>query len=462
MFVLFLGLLLVTLEKKPKSLVKRINNAFRMFAISEFVDEYEPSKYAKDLYNENADVNNLSVKIQLVKECVMSVLDFIKLDDATIQKVALAKVSNLMDAMDIFVAIAKGTKQPSILSDLQKAFPDITSADTWKSKLAVADNVKDAVDFIKDTIHADSVVNLSKRKQVHDEISESNSEEQFEDSELDELEEADNESENNEEKEELKDEKEEKLPEKKSYRRKYGNFYEIPSPARKNYIENEDSEDNKSNMLTEEIKKPSEISQEKEVSKDNEDEEDDEKENQRVESINKKQVQEVPQIPLPARKRSKLAHRTSNTAELPTRNNPRFLSSEQIKKLNKEKHDKKNSRKEAKNTPFEVPNPVTPEPFKHHAPIEKIESQTIPDDTDEDGEVQANPTENKKLEAAVENEIPKIAVHGPLVHRKGSKQFRKVNTETDENQNENDMEEDNFEEDSDNNEAESDEVEDNE
>ena len=132
------------------------------------------------------------------------------------------------------------------------------------------------------------------------------------------------------------------------------------------------------------------------------------------------------------------------------------------KKLNKEKHDKKNSRKEAKNTPFEVPNPVTPEPFKHHAPIEKIESQTIPDDTDEDGEVQANPTENKKLEAVVENEIPKIAVHGPLVHRKGSKQFRKVNTETDENQNENDMEEDNFEEDSDNNEAESDEVEDNE
>ena len=105
---------------------------------------------------------------------------------------------------------------------------------------------------------------------------------------------------------------------------------------------------------------------------------------------------------------------------------------------------------------------MTPEPFKHHAPIEKVQSKQDPD-PDEDGEVKENIAKNKQLEEVLDNESSKTdAVHAPLVHRKGNKQYRKVNTETEENQNENDMEEDNLEEDSDNNESESDEIEDNE
>jgi hypothetical protein len=445
MFVLFLGLLLVTLEKKPKSLVKRINNAFRMFAISEFVDEYEPSKYAKDLYNENADVNNLSVKIQLVKECVMSVLDFLKLDDTAIQKVALAKVSNLMDAMDIFVAIAKDVKQPSILADLQKAFPDITSADTWRSKLAVEENVKDAVEFIKDTIHADSVVNLSKRKQLHDEINESNSEEQFEDNEVDQLEDLDSEDDEEAEKPQ-KEEKVEKLAEKKTFRKKYGEFYEIPSPARKDYIESEDSED-KSDMEAKDEKK-SELKGK--VMSEEEYDMESENESQRLVENKKSHAatNTVPVAPLPLRK-SSLARRKN----IPTRTNPRFLSSEEIKKINKEKADsRKKMRKER----------VSNEPH-HDMPVKSQKKQDPCQIGDEncgdDGEME-EARDNKKLDAVLDSEAPRVSAHEPLVHRKSSKQNRKENDEAQENENENN-EEDNLEEDSDNDEEESDEVEDN-
>lgn len=185
MFVLFLGLLLMILTKKPKSLVSRINKAFRMLTVSEYVDDYTPSKYSANLYKDDLDVSSLSVKIQLVKDCISSVLDLLKFDETTIAKIATQKVSSLMDAMDVLVAIAKGVKQPSSLGDLKTVFPDVSDADTWGAKLKVEQSVNDAVDFIKDTISPESVVNAQKRKATHmDEINESLSEEELNENDL--------------------------------------------------------------------------------------------------------------------------------------------------------------------------------------------------------------------------------------------------------------------------------------
>lgn len=452
MFVLFLGLLLVTLEKKPKSLVKRINNAFRMFAISEFVDEYEPSKYAKDLYNENADVNNLSIKIQLVKECIMSVLDFLKLDDATIQKVATAKVSNLMDAMDIFVAIAKEKKQPSILADLQKAFPDITTAEVWKGKLSNADNVKDAVEFIKDTIHADSVVNLSKRKQVKDEINESNSEEQFEDNEIDEKEKLDEEDENNTEVEE-KNENEEKPEDKKSYRkRKYGNFYELKSvPSRK---ENVDEEEKKNTEEEKNENKDTEENQEKESNDDNE--------NDSATNENEKLAQNESSQPIVAQSLRKAAYRTANGSNniVPTKNNPRFLNSEQIKRI-KQNGVKKNLNK--RKSPHVVSQAPEHEHSEHNKVIEPpiiaekaIDNQSTPE-IDDDEETVA--VESLEKSTSAERKEPALAhsQHNNSIEESNEPIYRKskinqthVSSKKESKPVKNEADEDNFEEDSDN------------
>ena len=418
MFVLFLGLLLVTLEKKPKSLVSRINNAFRMFAISEFVDEYEPSKYSKELYNEKADVNDLSVKIQLVKECVMSVLDFLKLDDATIQKVALAKVSNLMDAMDIFVAIAKEKKQPSILADLQKAFPDITTAETWKAKLGNADNVRDAVEFIKDTIHPDSVVNLNRRKQIHDEIKESNSEEQFEDSDVDQLEDGDS------------DKEEEKSKEKKSYRKKYGNFYQIPSPpARKSSVEKdaemEAENENEKESKIEEEKEETKKEDEKEAESKNEDEEEDSEEpvqpevhaksNSNVEKVRETKVEEPEtkaSVPAPLRK-SSLNKRKLMKSKMARRSSPRFYNVEQINSLDEKNpvSEKSKSKKERKHKPHN--NDPSKLPF---------EDEVVRNEASHD---------NKKLDEVLDDEAPKYAPHIAARRKTNTKEKENLDEQTD-------------------------------
>ena len=161
MFVLFLGLLIMptTLKNKKDSLVKRINNAFKMFSIANFVEEYTPSKYAEKLLDEDLEVDSLSIKIQLVRDSISAVLDHLGFEEGVILKVAAAKVSQLMDAMDLFVAIAKGQKDGKDLVDLVGMIPDLTDTTNFNNKLKNTDKVKDAIDFIKDIIHPDSVVN---------------------------------------------------------------------------------------------------------------------------------------------------------------------------------------------------------------------------------------------------------------------------------------------------------------
>ena len=159
--VLFLGLLLLTsaLKSKKDSLVKRINNAFKMFSIANFVEEYTPSKYAEKLLDEDLEVDGLSIKIQLVRDSISAVLDHLGFEEGVILKVAAAKVSQLMDCMDLFVGIALGQKEAKDFVDLVGFIPDLTDVTTFNNKLKNSDKVKDAVDFIKDIIHPDSVVN---------------------------------------------------------------------------------------------------------------------------------------------------------------------------------------------------------------------------------------------------------------------------------------------------------------
>ena len=159
--VLFLGLLLLTsaLKSKKDSLVKRINNAFKMFSIANFVEEYTPSKYAEKLLDEDLEVDGLSIKIQLVRDSISAVLDHLGFEEGVILKVAAAKVSQLMDSMDLFVGIALGQKEAKDLVDLVGFIPDLTDVTTFNNKLKNSDKVKDAVYFIKDIIHPDSVVN---------------------------------------------------------------------------------------------------------------------------------------------------------------------------------------------------------------------------------------------------------------------------------------------------------------
>jgi len=148
-----------TLCNKKDSLVKRINNAFKMFSIANFVEEYTPSKYAEKLLDEDLEVDGLSIKIQLVRDSISAVLDHLGFEEGVILKVAAAKVSQLMDSMDLFVGIAKGQKEAKDLVDLVGMIPDLTDTTTFNNKLKNADKVKDAIDFIKDIIHPDSVVN---------------------------------------------------------------------------------------------------------------------------------------------------------------------------------------------------------------------------------------------------------------------------------------------------------------
>lgn len=159
--VLFLGLLLLTsaLASKKDSLVKRINNAFKMFSIANFVEEYTPSKYAEKLLDEDLEVDGLSIKIQLVRDSISAVLDHLGFAEGVILKVAAAKVSQLMDSMDLFVGIALGQKEAKDLVDLVGFIPELTDVTNFNNKLKDGDKVKDAIDFIKDIIHPDSVVN---------------------------------------------------------------------------------------------------------------------------------------------------------------------------------------------------------------------------------------------------------------------------------------------------------------
>jgi len=108
----------------------------------------------------------------------MSVLDFLKFDDASIQKVATAKVSTLMDAMDLFVAIAKGVKQPADLGNLKIIFPEVSNADAWTAKVSDKTALGDAVEFIKDSISPDSIVNASRTRNIINEELVENSDEE--------------------------------------------------------------------------------------------------------------------------------------------------------------------------------------------------------------------------------------------------------------------------------------------
>ena len=166
--VLFLGLLLLTtaLTSKKDSLVKRINNAFKMFSIANFVEEYTPSKYAEKLLDEDLEVDGLSIKIQLVRDSISAVLDHLGFEEGVILKVAAAKVSQLMDSMDLFVGIALGQKEAKDFVDLVGFIPDLTDVTTFNNKLKDGDKVKDAIDFIKDIIHPDSVVNKKPAKRT--------------------------------------------------------------------------------------------------------------------------------------------------------------------------------------------------------------------------------------------------------------------------------------------------------
>merc|ERR1711971_1156650 len=150
--VLFLGLLLLTsaLASKKDSLVKRINNAFKMFSIANFVEEYTPSKYAEKLLDEDLEVDSLSIKIQLVRDSISAVLDHLGFAEGVILKVAAAKVSQLMDSMDLFVGIALGQKEAKDLVDLVGFIPELTDVTNFNNKLKDGDKVKDAIDFIKD------------------------------------------------------------------------------------------------------------------------------------------------------------------------------------------------------------------------------------------------------------------------------------------------------------------------
>jgi len=53
----------------------------------------------------------LSIKIQLVRDCISAVLDHLGFEETVISKIKTAKVVHIMDAMDLFVAVAKGSKQ---------------------------------------------------------------------------------------------------------------------------------------------------------------------------------------------------------------------------------------------------------------------------------------------------------------------------------------------------------------
>jgi len=169
-FVLFLSMLLSTISvahlKKPSTLANRINTVFRMFSVSKFVDNYTPSKYAKNIMDEKQEVSTLSVKVQLCRECVSAVLDHLGFKEDTIAKVNAAKVSMIMDSMDLFVAIAKGAKQGTELSKLRTTIPDLCDEATMTANVGNSANVKDAVDFIKDTIHPGSIQNML-RKEVN-------------------------------------------------------------------------------------------------------------------------------------------------------------------------------------------------------------------------------------------------------------------------------------------------------
>jgi len=172
--VLFLSILLLVLSRKPNTLVSRINKVFRMFAVSELVNEYTPSKYAASLYDQNSEVTQLSVKVQMCRDCISSVLDLLGFDSTVIDKVASVKVSQLMDTMDLFVAIAKGVKSGSNLADMNKIL-SLTDDASMTTILGVAEKVTDATDFIKDTIHPSSVLN-SRKEALEDELEEADNE----------------------------------------------------------------------------------------------------------------------------------------------------------------------------------------------------------------------------------------------------------------------------------------------
>jgi len=134
-----------------------------VFSFSDFSEDYAPSDYAANLLNHDLDVTSLSVKIQLCREFVQSVLDYLKFPSDVIGNVNTVKVSQLMDSMDLFVSVAMNKKNATDLSGLTTIY-DFLPAGDMATNIAVTANLNDAVSFIKDTINPDSVINLSSRK----------------------------------------------------------------------------------------------------------------------------------------------------------------------------------------------------------------------------------------------------------------------------------------------------------
>lgn len=134
------------------SLKSKINKVYRMLAISGLEDEYTPSQYAKNLINPHLKVDSLSVKVNLVRDTVSSVLDHLGFEEKEIIPITKAKVSQLMSSMELFADIVKGNKKSKDIAGLANIFPSL-SIERMNKRVENKEKLQDAVDFLKDTIY---------------------------------------------------------------------------------------------------------------------------------------------------------------------------------------------------------------------------------------------------------------------------------------------------------------------
>lgn len=165
LIALFLGCMLCLINSKTlKSETEiKIDSILEQTSFHKLIDEYTPSKYAKNLWDPDLEVDSLSVKVQLVRDTIKAVLDHLGFKENEITEVNTAKVSQLMSAMDLFIKISNKEKKGKDLIQLTKVFKTIQTSD-MKIKLNVQSNVVDATEFIADVIHKDSKVNPPSRK----------------------------------------------------------------------------------------------------------------------------------------------------------------------------------------------------------------------------------------------------------------------------------------------------------
>eukprot|EP00340_Litonotus_pictus_P004975 CAMPEP_0170516546 /NCGR_PEP_ID=MMETSP0209-20121228/2727_1 /TAXON_ID=665100 ORGANISM="Litonotus pictus, Strain P1" /NCGR_SAMPLE_ID=MMETSP0209 /ASSEMBLY_ACC=CAM_ASM_000301 /LENGTH=280 /DNA_ID=CAMNT_0010801463 /DNA_START=62 /DNA_END=904 /DNA_ORIENTATION=- len=146
------------------TLNNRVNKVFRMLSRSKLLTSADEDEPVLDLYDEETDVSDNKTKINLCRLAVSTVLQHLDMDqDEANKKVSETKVSALMDVMDLFVSIAKGKKKGENLLEMTDYISDLTKDDI-RVGLAQQSCLENAILFIEEIIHEDSVENEAARR----------------------------------------------------------------------------------------------------------------------------------------------------------------------------------------------------------------------------------------------------------------------------------------------------------